>query len=157
MLPFIVRTRPVAWCCAVIRSSISDGSLRNSSTRANIASSSSGVTLAPSPSLTPSKRTVESVAGELVREQGERERAPGELRIGAERAERVRDAREPLRLAGEALERGRERVPPLGGVELRREARGGDGLVVELAVRISAGGQHEEGAAPGGVQRRLVD
>src|SRR5438105_11636780 len=61
------------------------------------------------------------VLAELLREQAARERPPGQLRVGGERDERLRDAREAGRLAGQARDPRRELGAPLGRVELRRE------------------------------------
>ncbi len=63
----------------------------------------------------------------------------------------------PSASAASPVQRLGQRETALGRVQLGRESLGGDGVVVELAVRVAAGGEHEHCAATGGVQVALVD
>src|SRR5438105_2054370 len=132
MFPFIVRTSPTVWCWPVTRSSISSGSAWNASTRANTTS------------FCPHGRgRKQSVAGQLVGEQRQREASPRERSVGAESVERLRDHGQAVGVGREALERRVERLPPGRCVELRREPLGGDRVELELAVRVAACGENE--------------
>jgi hypothetical protein len=94
---------------------------------------------------------------ELVREQGEGKASPGELGVAAERLGRGGDGGKALRLGGEPVERRRQLGAALRARELSCEAPGGDGVEVDLAVRVAARREHEHGPAARGVQLVLVD
>src|SRR6266571_3927978 len=101
MFPFIVRTSPTVWCWLVTKSSISSGSAWNASTRANTTFSCPH-----------GRGRKQSVGGELVGEQREREASPRERHVGAEDAERLGDHGQALGVGREPLERRVERLPP---------------------------------------------
>lgn len=90
------------------------------------------------------------ILGELVREEGQPEAAPGEIGVCEERGEPLGDGRQAVDL--ELGKRCVQGVSAFGRVELAREALGGDGVQVELAMRIAARGEHEHRAPPRGVQ-----
>ena len=95
------------------------------------------------------------ILGDLVREQGEPEGSPGEIGICEEHLEALGDGRQAV-----GSEAGKGRVQGLSAfrrVELVRETLGGDGIQVELAMRIAACREHEHRASPGGVQVVLWD
>src|SRR5690348_7342873 len=95
------------------------------------------------------------LVGELVGQQGQSQRSPGRLRIGAERLHGLGDSRQAARV--ECGERRVELLPPLRRVELGGEPLGGDGVRLEVAVRVAAGRQHEHRPAAGRVQLLLVE
>jgi hypothetical protein len=95
------------------------------------------------------------LACEIVGEQGEAEAAPGELRLVAERCERLGDGGEAFGV--EPRQATGERGAAFLGIQLSREALGGHGVEVELAVRVAAGREYEERPAASGVQLVVVD
>jgi hypothetical protein len=94
---------------------------------------------------------------EFVGQQGGGVRAPGEIGIRKQLAERAGEVSEPERVGLEREQPLPHRFPPLRSVELDRKRRYGAPLEVERAVRVATRREQEQGAPARAVQLTLVD
>lgn len=95
--------------------------------------------------------------GELLGEQGDCEPAPGEVRRREERVEGGRDVDESCRVVAEPGKRGGELCARFRAVELGGQRAHRAAVELELAMRIAARREQEEGTPPRRVQLVRVE
>jgi hypothetical protein len=96
-----------------------------------------------------------SLVGQLVREERQRERPPGEVGVCLEPSEEPGHEGQSGDLGAKRAEAVGERFATLRCVQVARKSLNGGSVELELAVWVAAGGQNEHGAPPRGEELRL--